>query len=169
MPYFSQASGFYGVYLGGRAGRWGGGRRALPPFAVARQALDVLERQLALLRRGLAELAADLARRRVSNCMLGGVRVGADGAEVGGDVVGVRRAGLVDDRGAQGALFLHQIRDGGNGNTGKREDDRDEAAGHDQFRTSVVVVVVVVVVVAVPRIYDFAVSGFVPLSDAAGH
>merc|ERR1712072_164201 len=106
MPYFSQASGFYGVYLGGRGGRWGGGRRALPPFAVARKALDVLERQLALLRRGLAELAADLARRRVSNCMLGGVRVGADGAEVGGDVVGVRRAGLVDYRGAHGALLI---------------------------------------------------------------
>ena len=43
--------------------RWGGGRRALPPFAVAGQALHVLERQFALLRCSLAELAADLARR----------------------------------------------------------------------------------------------------------
>ena len=37
--------------------------------------------------------------------------MGADGAQVGADVVGVRRAGLVDDRGAQGALFLDRIRD----------------------------------------------------------
>ena len=140
----------------------------LPPLAVARQALDVLERQLALLRRGLAELAADLARRRVSNCILGGVRVGADGAEVGGDVVGVRRAGLVDDRGAQGALFLHQIRDGGNGNTGKREADRDEAAGHDQFRTSVVVTIEQNSIYSIVYSFDLAVTGFVLLSDAAG-
>ena len=78
MPYFSQASGFC---WGEREGlRWGDGRRALPPFAVARQALHVLERQLALLRRGLAELAADLARRGVADSRLRSVGLGPDGA-----------------------------------------------------------------------------------------
>ena len=70
MPYISQASAVY----------WGGGGEALPPFAVARQALDVLERELALLRRGLAELAADLARRGVADSRLRSVRLGPDGA-----------------------------------------------------------------------------------------
>ena len=61
----------------------GGGSKkkgALPPLAVAGQALDVLERQLPGGGRGLAELAADLARRRVADSRLRSVRLGPDGA-----------------------------------------------------------------------------------------
>ena len=60
----------------------------------------------------------------------------ADGAEVGADVVGVGGAGLEDDRRAQGALLLHQVRDGRDGDAREREADRDEAAGHDELRAA---------------------------------
>ena len=89
----------------------------------------------------------------------------------------MRRAGFVDDRGAQGALFLDRIRDRRNGEARERDPNRDEAAGHDELRAAVVVVVVVFFVVivppvvlgAAPRIDDLAGAGFVLLSDAARH
>ena len=63
-------------------GEEGGSKKkgALPPLAVAGQALDVLERQLPGGGRGLAELAADLARRRVADSRLRSIRLGPDGA-----------------------------------------------------------------------------------------
>ena len=61
-------------------------------FAVASEALHVLESELS--GRLLAVPAAHLAGRRVAHGLLGRVRVGADRAQVRGDVVWVRRAGL---------------------------------------------------------------------------
>ena len=74
-------------------------------------------------------------------------------------------------------MFLDRIRDRSDADPGKRESDRDEAAGHDELRAAVVVVVVVFFVVivppvvlgAAPRIDDLAGAGFVLLSDAARH
>ena len=43
-------------------------------------------------------------------------------------------------------IVLDRIRDRSDAYPGKRESDRDEAAGHDELRAAVVVVVVVVVV-----------------------